>query len=92
MTTKALTELLSLLGDKWAMPILSALSVVGPLRFAALKRAIPGVSSRMLAQTLTYLFEAALIDRVKTTSSVTYNLTAYGSRVAHHALGMRDCG
>ena len=57
MTTR---ELHALLGSRWALPILTALT--GPaLRFCDLKRAVPGVSQRMLALALRRLLAAGLV-------------------------------
>ncbi len=52
-------SLFSLLGEKWTLTVLTALRT-DRRRFSELKREIPGVSQRMLAQTLRELERATL--------------------------------
>lgn len=68
------------LGDKWSTLLLIALAG-GPLRFGALRRAVPDISQRMLTQTLRDLQRDGLIGRqVFPTKppSVEYSLSALG--------------
>lgn len=68
------------LGDKWTTLIVIALAA-GPRRFSALRREIPDISKRMLAQTLRDLERDGLISReVFPTKppSVEYRLTGLG--------------
>lgn len=51
-----------LLGKRWTGPIVSVL-LPGPVRFADLRRAIPGISERMLSGRLTELEVAELVIR-----------------------------
>ena len=44
-------EVLDLIADKWAMLIVNSLGP-GTLRFTQLEAAVPGISHKMLAQTL----------------------------------------
>ena len=72
--------ILDRLGDKWTTLIVIALAA-GPHRFSALRREIPDISKRMLAQTLRDLERDGLISRqVFPTKppSVEYRLTALG--------------
>jgi DNA-binding HxlR family transcriptional regulator len=51
------------LGDRWSMLVLMTLAAEGTQRFSALKRLIPDVSQRMLAQTLRWLEQDGLVTR-----------------------------
>lgn len=50
-----------LLRNRWALPIIAALQ--GPMRFGALRRALPDVTDRALALSLAGLVDSTLIDR-----------------------------
>lgn len=68
------------IGDKWSFLIVSMLAEQ-PLRFGALRRAVPDISQRMLTQTLRDLQRDGLVDReVFPTNppSVEYRLTKLG--------------
>jgi DNA-binding HxlR family transcriptional regulator len=81
MIPTTLTEWFALLGNKWTLPVLHELNTVDRRRFQEFKRAIPGVSQRMLAQTLRELTEAGLVERTVLSVSpprVNYALTALG--------------
>lgn len=71
-----------LLGTRWALPVLKAL-VAGPVRFAELKRSVPGVSARMLAQTTRALIASGLVLRNPGDRAVTYLLTNIGAAALH---------
>ena len=77
---KGINEVLSRIGDKWSMLIVSCLAD-GPRRFSELKRAIPTISQRMLTLTLRGLERDGLVSRTVTPSippRVDYELTALG--------------
>ena len=57
------TELLGYVADKWTMIVLEELAEHGTLRFGALRRAIPGISQKMLTQTLRQLESVGLVER-----------------------------
>lgn len=57
-----LSRVFALLGKRWSGVILGLL-LQGPARFAVLARTIPGISERMLADRLSELAEAGLVDR-----------------------------
>ncbi|MFA5496128.1 MAG: helix-turn-helix domain-containing protein [Porticoccaceae bacterium] len=59
---QALGQLLALIGDKWTVMVVGALSR-GPLRFNELRRQIDGISQRMLTLTLRRLESEALLVR-----------------------------
>ncbi|RMF69024.1 MAG: transcriptional regulator [Alphaproteobacteria bacterium] len=73
--------LLRLLSGPWTTYLLYILQRDGPQRFLALKRAIPGISARLLTDRLRRLEEAGLVwRRVEPTRPprVTYGLTDKG--------------
>ena len=59
---KALASVLSQVGDKWTILVVGVLSL-GSSRFNALQRAVPGISHRMLTQTLRGLERDGLVER-----------------------------
>lgn len=76
-------RLLDRVGSKWTALAIRALAVASPneLRFAELKRQMPGVSQKMLSVTLRSLQRDGLVDRrvVDTAPpSVFYRLTDLG--------------
>ncbi|HEY8191192.1 MAG TPA: helix-turn-helix domain-containing protein [Alphaproteobacteria bacterium] len=55
---------LAVIGGKWKAPILwHLLEADGPMRFAALKRAIPAITQRMLARQLRELESHGIVYR-----------------------------
>lgn len=82
-------QLLDRIGDTWSVLILRLLGD-GPQRFSALKRAIDGISQKMLSQTLRSLERDGLITRHAEPTvpvTVTYTLTPLGSELLD-GLGM----
>jgi DNA-binding HxlR family transcriptional regulator len=74
------SKLLDRIGDKWVTLLLVALSE-GPLRYGELSRAVPGVSQKMLTQSLRGLERDGLLARTVTPSvpvRVDYELTPLG--------------
>lgn len=74
-------QALDRIGDKWTTLITGALSE-GTLRFSELRRAIPGVSQKMLTQTLRSLERDGLVDRRQYPTippRVEYTLTSLGT-------------
>jgi DNA-binding HxlR family transcriptional regulator len=75
---------------RWGALVLGALAG-GPLRFAALRRAVGGVSDRMLSQTLTRLEHDGLVHREDHGTNpphVEYSLTATGDEVATRVVAL----
>lgn len=73
-------EVLARVGDKWTMLVIAELGE-GPVRFNELRRAIAGVSQRMLTLTLKNLERDGLVSRTVTPSvppRVDYALTDLG--------------
>ena len=72
---------IELIGKRWTGAIVSALSE-GPLRFAELGRAVPGLSDRLLSRRLRELEVAGVVERVVEPGSpvrVSYSLTEKGA-------------
>ena len=77
----AITRVFALLGKRWTGPIVSVL-IEHPVHFADLRRAIPGISERMLSDRLTELGEANLVVREVDEGPplrVSYRLTEAGA-------------
>jgi DNA-binding HxlR family transcriptional regulator len=73
--------LLRLLTGPWTIYILWVLSEHGPQRFGALKRAVPGISTRILTERLRMLEQAGVVWRQQAQTippAVTYGLTERG--------------
>jgi DNA-binding HxlR family transcriptional regulator len=73
------------LADKWAVLIVSRLAA-GTLRFAELRRAVDGISQKMLASTLRDLERDGLVKRKLYASvppKVEYSLTPLGSSLVN---------
>ncbi|MGA7395920.1 MAG: helix-turn-helix domain-containing protein [Solirubrobacterales bacterium] len=83
---------IELIGKRWSGAIIWAL-VEGPLRYAELKRAIPGLSDRLLSQRLRELEEAGLMARAVEDgmpAKVTYRLTEKGIALKPAILELRQ--
>ncbi len=73
-------EVLDRIGDKWTVLIISTLNA-GALRYSDLQASIPGISQRMLTQTLKHLERDGLITRTayaEVPPRVEYALTELG--------------
>jgi len=74
-------EILAMTSDRWSMIVIQALSL-GPVRFTQLMAQVPGVSHRMLTQTVRRLQRDGLVSRTSYPESpprVEYALTALGT-------------
>ncbi|UCM88854.1 winged helix-turn-helix transcriptional regulator [Streptomyces marincola] len=79
---------LDVLGGKWKGPILWELDTYRVRRFAELRRGLPGVSEKMLAQHLREMEEDGLVHRevhAEVPPRVEYSLTEHG-RTLNRAL------
>ena len=86
------TPVLNRVGDKWSMLIVMNLSD-GPRRFSELKRAIAGISQRMLTLSLRGLERDGLISRTVTPTippRVDYELTDIGQSLREPVKGLGD--
>lgn len=74
-------QVLSRIGDKWTALIIGILQR-GTMRFGALKREVPGISQKMLTQTLRNLERDGLVARqiyAEVPVRVEYSLTGLGN-------------
>lgn len=77
----AVDELVALLGEKWTLLVLGALTKAQTLRYNDLQRAVRGVSQRMLTLRLKKLEESGLVKRTifpTVPPRVDYELTPLG--------------
>ena len=84
------TELIGRVADKWTMLILEVLTERGELRFTRLSELVPGISYKMLTQTLRLMEREGLIARTVhpvVPPKVEYKLTELGL-----SLGATFCG
>ncbi len=80
-------DILSRLGDKWSLLVLTTLNVNGTMRFSDIHRSIGDVSQRMLTVTLRSLEADGLVARTiypEVPPRVEYRLTASGSGLMPH--------
>ena len=56
-------QVVSTLGDKWSLLVLSALESGGTLRFSQLQRTVVGITQKMLTQTLRQLERDGIVSR-----------------------------
>lgn len=90
-----ITAALDVLGGKWKVFILSYLAEHGTLRFGELKRLIPKVTQKMLAQQLKELEEAGLVNRrvyAQVPPKVEYRLTTHGKTLSPVLHALREWG
>ena len=83
-------ELIGRVADKWTMLVLEALGEHGELRFTRLGELVPGVSQKMLTQTLRHMERDGLLVRTVhpvVPPKVEYRLTGLGL-----SLGAAFCG
>lgn len=85
-------ELIRVIGDRWSVLVLIELGDHGPTRSSGLKRALDGVSQKVLTDCLRRLQDHGLVDRdVKATVpvTVTYQLTDFGQSFFAAFRGLR---
>ena len=83
-------ELLGRVADKWTLLIVEELEENGELRFTQLSRKVPGISQKMLTQTLRQMERDGLVHRTVhavVPPKVEYRLTDLG-----HGLSESFCG
>lgn len=89
----AVDQLVALLGEKWTLLVLGALSKAPTLRYKELQRAISGISQRMLTLRLKRLEENGLVQRTIFASvppRVEYQLTSLGLTLIHPVQALLD--
>lgn len=80
-------DILSRLGDKWSLLVLTSLNANGIMRFSDLHKSIGDISQRMLTVTLRSLETDGLILRKvypEVPPRVEYNLSASGKELMPH--------
>ncbi|WP_292987788.1 winged helix-turn-helix transcriptional regulator [Pantoea sp.] len=85
-------DVLKRVTSRWSVLILLALQDQ-TLRFSTLRRAVGGVSERMLAQNLRYLEEDGFVQRIAydvVPPHVEYRLTPLGREVGEQVVGLAD--
>lgn len=85
-------DVLKRVTSRWSVLILLALQDQ-TLRLSALRRAVGGVSERMLAQNLRYLEEDGFVQRIAydvVPPHVEYRLTPLGREVGEQVVGLAD--
>jgi DNA-binding HxlR family transcriptional regulator len=80
-------DLIGRIADKWTLFILEALEEKGEMRFTQIGREVPGISQKMLTQTLRQMERDGLVHRTVIPPKVEYRLTELG-----HSLGESFCG
>jgi DNA-binding HxlR family transcriptional regulator len=86
-------EVLDRVGDKWSLLVIAMLeqSPAQRARFSALKRAVPGISQRMLTATLRSLERDGLLTRevfAEVPPRVEYELTPLGRKFMQPVRGL----
>lgn len=87
---RAVSEVLSRVGDKWTVLVVQALAD-GPMRFNALKREVGGISQQMLTRTLRALERDGMVSRTvhpDTPPRVEYALTGLGHSLAQPVMAL----
>jgi len=83
-------DVIGQVADKWTMLILEVLADHGELRFTQVGRHVPGISQKMLTQTLRHMERDGLVERTVhpvIPPRVEYKLTELG-----YSLGEAFCG
>lgn len=78
-------ETIGRIADKWTLLVIEALEDAGDVRFSAIGRAIPGISQKMLTQTLRAMEREGLVERTvfpEVPPRVEYRLTLLGHELA----------
>lgn len=77
-------DVLDLIGSKWSVLVIGRLED-GPYRFGELRRAVPGITQKMLTQTLRRLEEDGMVNRKVLAEMrpprVEYSLTELGHTI-----------
>lgn len=84
-------ETIGRVADKWTLLLIEALEEAGPKRFSALGREVPGISQKMLTQTLRQMEREGLVERTvfaEVPPRVEYELTDLGHQLAEAFCGV----
>jgi DNA-binding HxlR family transcriptional regulator len=88
----SINEVLARVGDKWSLQVISRLGK-GTLRFTDLKRAVEGISQRMLTLTLRQLERDGLVLRTvypTVPPKVEYTLSDFGRTILIPVTGLAN--
>lgn len=80
-TCTAMSDILNRIGDKWSVMVVAQLGQNRTMRFSQLRRAVDGISQRMLTLTLRNLERDGLVKRTifaQVPPRVDYELTGLG--------------
>lgn len=84
-------DMLVRFGDKWSMRAMDELYERGALRFTRLRECLPGISQKMLTQTLRHLERDGVVTRriyAEVPPRVDYELTPLGIELAEALCGV----
>lgn len=87
---RLVNDLIGRVADKWTLLVLESLEEAGEQRFSELARSVPGISQKMLTQTLRQMERDGLVQRTVhpvIPPHVDYKLTPLGN-----SLGEAFCG
>jgi len=90
-----LTFALNLIGGKWRLPIIWALSKNGTMRYNELRRSIGGITNMMLTQSLRELEACGIVVRkqfMEIPPRVEYSLTQSGENLIPALKALADWG
>lgn len=90
-----MTSTASLIGKKWHPVIIHRLLTEGPQGFNDLQKAVDGISSKVLSDSLDDLEDKALVNRTVVNEKpvrVRYSLTERGESLEPVIMAMRDWG
>lgn len=82
---RLVNETIGRVADRWTFLLIEALEEGGTVRFSALGRAVPGISQKMLTQTLRAMERDGLVSRTvhaEVPPRVEYALTPVGHELA----------
>jgi len=85
-------QVINIIGDKWTLPVLYVLTS-GTKRYSELQRQIPGISKKMLTQTLRQLESDNIINRKVypvVPPKTEYNLTPFGEKLIEPITTLAD--
>lgn len=85
------SQAIARIADRWTMEILEVLEETPTMRFSAIARQIPGISQKMLTQTLREMERDGLVERTVhpvIPPHVDYTLTKLGSELAEAFCGV----
>jgi DNA-binding HxlR family transcriptional regulator len=92
--TCSLSDVLAIIGGKWAMPIIYHLSK-GTMRFKELERSVEGINTRMLVKELRNMEVNGIITRevfATVPPTVEYTLTNKGERLLPSIISLHNWG